>query len=158
LGRFVAILATESHQLLLLFQLKTFVMLVFCLGNKTGGCVNKYRFLAFLLSCLCASNVLAQGRISGALGFRTSIKVFSDAEGKQELVPVLVKDVTDSPTVYEISDQGFVRVKVNGQQVWLDRKQVKISLDALEASCLTVNQANANLVSGGIRGANSGCK
>ncbi|MBT3067308.1 hypothetical protein [Rhodoferax sp. U11-2br] len=114
--------------------------------------------MTLLLLCVLAANVSAIERIEAAMGSRTSIKAFSDAEGKQELVPVSIKDVLVSPEVYEISDQGFVRVKVNGQQVWLDRKQLKIKPETLEASCLTVNQANAKLVSGGIRGANEGCK
>lgn len=120
--------------------------------------MDKSKLLALLFSYVFAANASAQGQISAAMGSRTSIKAFSDAEGTQELTPVIVKDITFPMTVYEVSDQGFVRVKINGQQVWLDRKQVKMAPETLEASCLTVNQANAKLVSGGIRGANSGCK
>jgi hypothetical protein len=110
---------------------------------------------ALLLAALGAQ---AQGTVTAAMGTRTVLKAFVDADGKTESTPLNVKDINFPLQVFEISEAGFLRVKVGGADVWLDRKQVRMPPESLEVSCTTVNVANAKLVSGGIRGANTGCK
>jgi len=100
----------------------------------------------------------AQGQVTAAMGARTVLKAYPDAEGKSEPVTLNVKDIAFPLQVFEISEAGFVRVKVEGADVWLDRKHVRMPPATLEVSCATVDTANAKLVSGGIRGANAGCK
>lgn len=100
----------------------------------------------------------AQGMVTAALGTRAVLKAYPDADGQSDPTPLSVKDLSFPLKVLEISEMGFVRVKVAGKDVWLDRKQIRIPPDSIEVSCLTVDRANAGLVSAGIRGANSGCK
>jgi len=121
--------------------------------------MNKYRFLTVFLALSGVTlSAFAQSQITAVMGARPTLKAFSDAEGISELPALSVKAIVFPLRVLEVSDQGFVRVKIDDQQVWLDRRQLKMPPDTLEANCLTVNQANANLVAGGMRGANSGCK
>jgi hypothetical protein len=100
----------------------------------------------------------AQGMVTAAMGTRTVLKAYMDADGKSETTPLKVKDITFPLKIFEISDTGFVHVKVASQDVWLDRTQIRIPPESLEVSCLTVDRSSANLVTAGIRGANSGCK
>lgn len=106
------------------------------------------------MSLLCH----AQGVVTSALGARTVLKSYSSPDSKSEGLPIAVQDITFPLKVYETSDNGFLRVKIGSKDIWLDRRTVRIPAESLEANCLTVNRANANLVSGGIRGANEGCK
>jgi len=135
-------------------------MLIFVNTTKNfWGAMNKYRFLTVFLALSGVTlSAFAQSQITAVMGARPTLKAFSDAEGISELPALSVKAIVFPLRVLEVSDQGFVRVKIDDQQVWLDRRQLKMPPDTLEANCLTVNQANANLVAGGMRGANSGCK
>ncbi len=105
-----------------------------------------------------AFGAYAQGMVTSAIGTRVVLKAYQDAEGKSEIAPLNVKDIAFPLKIFEISDAGLVHVKVASQDVWLDRKQIRIPPESLEVSCLTVDRTNANLVAAGIRGANSGCK
>ena len=96
--------------------------------------------------------------VTAAMGARTVVKAYPDAVGSNEPTILNVKDILFPLQVFEISEAGFVRVKIGGADYWLDRKQVRIPPSSLEVSCSTVDTANAKLVSGGIRGANTGCK
>ena len=100
----------------------------------------------------------AQGMVTSAMGTRSELKAYLDADGKSAPATLYVKDITFPLKVFETSEAGLVRVKVAEKDVWLDRKQVRIPPEALIANCRTVDQRNADQVSGGIRGANSGCK
>lgn len=100
----------------------------------------------------------AQGMVTAAMGTRNVLKTYMDADGKSETTPLTVKDITFPLKVFEISEAGFVHVKVQSKDIWLDRKQIRIPPESLEVSCLTVDQSSANLTTAGIRGANSGCK
>ena len=99
-----------------------------------------------------------QSMVTAAMGTRAVLKAYADADGKSEPSLLNVRDITFPLRIFEISGTGFVHVKVANQDVWLDRKQVRIPPESLTVSCLTVDKAKANLVTGGIRGANSGCK
>ncbi|NMM06829.1 hypothetical protein [Polaromonas sp.] len=105
-----------------------------------------------------AISVQAQGMVTAAMGTRAVLKAYTDADGKSETASLNVKDISFPLKIFEISEQGFVHVKVASQDVWLDRKQIRIPPESLEVSCLTVDRTNANLVTAGIRGANAGCK
>lgn len=61
-------------------------------------------------------------------------------------VPLDVSDVTP--------DEKFLKVKIDGESVWLNAKQVSV-LRAVTAGCLA--QANAPKDAAAIRGANNGC-
>lgn len=52
-------------------------------------------------------------------------------------------------------DEKFLKVKIDGEVVWLSRKQVSVTR-AVAVGCLA--QANAPLEGAAIRGANAGCK
>lgn len=117
-----------------------------------------FKNITFGLLMAAAINAQAQGMVTAAMGTRTAIKAYLDAEGKIEAMPLAVKDITFPLKIFEVSESGFIHVKVASQDVWLDRKQIRIPPESLEVSCLTVDRTNANLVSAGIRGANSGCK
>lgn len=117
-----------------------------------------YKKIAFGLLMAAAISAQGQGMVTSAMGTRVVLKAYADADGKSELALLNVKDITFPLKIFEISETGFIHVKVSSQDVWLDRKQVRIPPETLVASCLTVDQANANLVTAGIRGANSGCK
>lgn len=114
--------------------------------------------LAASVLLLAALGAHAQGFVTAPMGSRTALKAYPDADGKSEPATLHVKDITFPLQVFEISDAGFVRVKVGGADVWLDRKQVRMPPVSLEVTCATVDASNAKLVSGGIRGANAGCK
>ena len=118
----------------------------------------KAKFLVAGALLVATMRALAQGQVTAAMGSRTVLKAYPDAEGKTESATLNVKDIAFPLQVFEVSDAGFVRVKINGADVWLDRKHVRMPPDTLEVSCATVDIANAKLVSGGIRGANAGCK
>lgn len=113
-----------------------------------------------LIACLfgIVLSASAQGFVTSAMGTRTVLKGYPDADGKGESAPLSVKDISFPLKVFEVSEAGFVRVKIADTDVWLDRKQIRIPPESMVATCLTVDRANAALVSGGIRGANSGCK
>ena len=117
---------------------------------------SKYFLVSTLL--LSALGAHAQGMVTAAMGARTVLKAYPDAEGRSEPATLNVKDISFPLRVFEISEAGFVRVKVGDADVWLDRKQVRMPPISLEVSCSTVDTANAKLVSGGSRGANTGCK
>ena len=112
------------------------------------------------VGCLlvAAFGVQAQGMVTSAMGTRSELKAYSDADGKSAPVTLYVKDITFPLKVFETSEAGLVRVKFAENDVWLDRKQVRIPPEIKEANCTNVNQKNIAMVSGGIRGANSGCK
>ncbi len=112
----------------------------------------------WLLASMLAFSVSAQDFVTSALGKRTTLSVYSTADGSGERQQIELKDIVFPIKVFETSDAGYLRVKLAGKDVWLDRKQVKVPPERLESTCLTVNRANANLVAGGIRGANEGCK
>lgn len=116
----------------------------------------KYITLGLLMAA--AVSVQAQGMVTAAMGTRTALKAYTDAEGKSETTPLAVKDIVFPLKIFEISESGFVHVKVASRDVWLDRKHIRIPPESLAVSCLTVDQSSANLVTAGIRGANSGCK
>ena len=99
----------------------------------------------------------AQGMVTAPMGTRSELKAYADADGKSAPATLYVKDITFPLKVFETSEAGLVRVKVAEKDVWLDRKQIRIPPE-LVVSCMNVDQKNAALVSGGIRGANSGCK
>jgi hypothetical protein len=117
-------------------------------------------FKKITLSLLMAAafGAQAQGMVTAAMGTRTVLKAYMDADGKSETTPLKVKDISFPLKIFEVSDTGFVHVKVASQDVWLDRTQIRIPPESLEVSCLTVDRSSANLVTAGIRGANSGCK
>lgn len=114
--------------------------------------------LTFVLLMAAAFGVHAQGVVTAAMGTRVALKAFTDADGKSETAPLSVKDITFPLKIFEVSDSGFVRVKVANKDVWLDRTQIRIPPESLHVNCLTVDKSSANLVTAGIRGANSGCK
>lgn len=114
--------------------------------------------MTFGVLMAAACGVQGQGLVTAAMGTRTALKAYSDADGKGQPSMLNVKDITFPLKIFEISEAGFVRVKVDNADVWLDRKQVRVPPESLAVSCLTVDQASANLVTAGIRGANSGCK
>jgi hypothetical protein len=118
--------------------------------------ISAYFFGATLL--FSAAGVVAEAQVAGPRGARTSLKVFEDADGKIELPAVNVKSLTFPITVFETSDHGFVRVKLDGKQVWLNTEQVRIPPESIEATCLTASRADAGITPGGLRGANAGCK
>ena len=99
----------------------------------------------------------AQGMVTSAMGTRSELKASPDADGKSAPATLYVKEITFPLKVFETSEAGLVRVKVAGKDVWLDRKQIRIPPELI-VTCTNVDHANASLVSGGIRGANSGCK
>lgn len=111
-----------------------------------------------IFGTISASALMAQGLVTAAMGTRATLKSYVDADGKIESATVNVKGIGFPLKVLEVSETGFVRVTLGDKDVWLDRKQIRIPPDSLEANCLTVNRINANLVSGGTRGANNGCK
>jgi hypothetical protein len=111
--------------------------------------------IALLMS---AAGAAAEVQVVGPRGTRTSLKVFEDADGKTELATVSVKNLTFPITVYETSERGFVRVKLDGKQVWLNTEQVRIPAGDIPAECLTVSRADAGVTTAGLRGANAGCK
>lgn len=106
---------------------------------------------------LAAFGAQAQGMVTAPMGTRSELKAYADADGKSAPATLYVKDITFPLKIFETSEEGLVRVKVAEKDVWLDRKQIRIPPELL-ANCLTVDHKNANQVSGGIRGANSGCK
>ena len=114
-------------------------------------------FLGIFLSAL-AINAAAEMQVVGARGTRTEIKTYEDADGKTELTPVSVKSISFPLTVFEVSQRGFARVKLEGKQIWLNTEQVRIPSESLDATCLTASRADAGLTPGGLRGANAGCK
>jgi len=114
-------------------------------------------FFGIFLSAI-AINAAAEMQVIGAMGSRTAIKTYEDADGKTELAPVSVKNITFPLTVFEVSERGFVRVKLEDKQTWLNKEQVSIPPESLEATCLTANRADAGVTPGGLRGANAGCK
>lgn len=118
----------------------------------------KLKKLTLGLLMTAAFGVNAQGVVTAAMGTRVALKAFTDADGKSETTPLSVKDITFPLKIFEISDSGFVRVKVLDKDVWLDRTQIRIPPESLQVNCLTVDKSSANLVTAGIRGANSGCK
>ncbi|MDD2880107.1 MAG: hypothetical protein PHQ58_06695 [Rhodoferax sp.] len=105
-----------------------------------------------------AVSAQAQGMVTAAMGTRTVLKAYTDAEGKSETTALAVKDITFPLKVFEISEAGFVHVKVQSKDVWLDRGQIRIPPESLTVTCTTVDQSSANLTTAGIRGANSACK
>lgn len=111
-----------------------------------------------LFASMLAFSVGAQEFVTSALGKRTTLSMYSTSDGSGERQQIELKDIAFPLKIFETSDAGYLRVKLAGKDVWLDRKQVKVPPEKLESSCLTVNRANASLVSGGIRGANEGCK
>lgn len=117
-----------------------------------------FKKILFGLLMVVTVSAQAQGVVTAAMGARVVLKAYTDADGKNETTSLNVKDITFPLKIFEISETGFVHVKVASQDVWLDRKQVRIPPDSLDVSCLTVDKSSANLVSAGIRGANSGCK
>lgn len=112
----------------------------------------------FAIGLLATAISAAALQVTGPIGTRTTLKVYEDADGKSELASVSVKDITFPITAFEISDRGFVRVKLDGKQVWLDKGQLRIPPESMEATCITANRADAGVTPGGLRGANSGCK
>lgn len=100
----------------------------------------------------------AQGVVTSAMGTRSELKAYLDAEGKSSTDNLYVKDITFPLKVLETSEAGLVRVRMQGKDVWLDRKQIRIPPESLIVTCATVDQSKASLVASGIRGANSGCK
>jgi hypothetical protein len=109
--------------------------------------------------CLLAAafGAQAQGMVTSAMGTRSELKAYADADGKSIPATLSVKDITFPLKIFETSEAGLVRVKVAEKDVWLDRKQIRIPPELI-VTCTNVDQKNATLVSGGIRGANSGCK
>lgn len=116
------------------------------------------KIMTFSLLMAAAFSVQGQGMVTAAMGTRTALKAYSDADGKSQPALLNVKDISFPLKIFEISEAGLVRVKVENQDVWLDRKQVRVPPESLAVSCLTVDPSTASLVSAGIRGANSGCK
>ncbi len=114
-------------------------------------------FLGWILAVTSAS-AIAEMQVVGAIGARTALKVFEDADGKIELPPVTVKNISFPLTVYEVSERGFARVKLDGKQVWLNKEQIRIPPESIEATCVTASRADAGVTPGGLRGANAGCK
>lgn len=107
---------------------------------------------------MIAFGAQAQGMVTSAMGTRSELKAYPDADGKSAPATLFVKDIPFPLKVFEISEAGLVRVKIAEKDIWLDRKQIRIPPETLTVNCTTVDQKNATLVSGGIRGANSGCK
>jgi hypothetical protein len=95
--------------------------------------------------------------VTAAMGTRSELKAYADADGKSAPATLYVKDITFPLKVFETSEAGLVRVKVAEKDVWLDRKQIRIPPE-LVVNCTNVDWKNAPIVSGGIRGANAGCK
>ncbi len=120
--------------------------------------MRNFKKMTFGLLMAAAIGAQGQGMVTSAMGTRAVLNAYADADGKSEPSLLNVRDITFPLKIFEISETGFVHVKVANQDVWLDRKQVRIPPESLAVSCLTVDQANANLVTAGIRGANSGCK
>lgn len=114
--------------------------------------------IALGLLVATAVSVQAQGLVTAAMGTRTLLKAYLDADGKSETTPLAVKDITFPLKVFETSEAGFVHVRVQTKDIWLDRKQIRIPPESLTVTCTTVDQSSANLTTAGIRGANSGCK
>jgi hypothetical protein len=119
--------------------------------------VRNIKKMPVVLVMAAAFSVQAQDIVIAAMGTRTVLKAYADADGKSELPPLSVKDISFPLKIYETAASGFVHVKVAGQDVWLDRKQVRIPPESLTVSCITKDQANTKLVAAGVRGANSGC-
>ena len=120
--------------------------------------MRNFKSLAYGCLILSFFGAQAQGVVTAAMGIRTEIKAYSDADGKSSPETVQVKDITFPLKVFETSEAGLVRVKITDKYVWLDRKQIRIPPESITVSCTNVDRANASLVSAGIRGANSGCK
>ena len=110
-----------------------------------------------LILSILGSHVHAQGMVTSAMGARSELKAYPDADGKSAPATLYVKDITFPLKVFETSEAGFVRVKVAEKDICLDSKQILIPPELI-VTCTNVDQKNATLVSGGIRGANSGCK
>ena len=118
----------------------------------------KLKPMVFGVLMVAAVSAHAQGLVTAAMGTRAVLKAYADADGKSEPGTLNVKDISFPLKIFEISETGFVHVKIASQDVWLDRKQIRIPPESLAVSCLTVDASSANLVTAGIRGANSGCK
>ena len=99
----------------------------------------KAKFLVAGALLVATMGALAQGQVTAAMGSRTVLKAYPDAEGKTEPATLNVKDIAFPLQVFEVSDAGFVRVKINGADVWLDRKHVRMPPATLEVSCATVD-------------------
>ena len=116
-----------------------------------------FKLIAIGSLLVLAFGAHAQGMVTSAMGTRSELKAYPDADGKSAPGTLYVKDITFPLKVFETSEAGLVRVKVGEKDVWLDRKQIRIPPELI-VTCTNVDHANASMVSGGIRGANSGCK
>lgn len=118
-------------------------------------CLKTITTVFFLMTAIAAH---AQGQVTSAMGKRKVLTAYADAGGTKEITQLNVADIAFPLNIFEVSDAGYVHVKISGQTIWLDRKQIRIPPESLEVSCLTVDRTNLNLQAGATRGANAGCK
>ena len=115
-------------------------------------------YAVFAASLLFAIPAMAQSnpQAIGVTSKRAVLKTFVDADGQQKGAPIEVASVTFPLSIYEKSEKGLVRSKVNGVDVWLDPDQLLIA-QPVNAICVVVKN-QTNLTTGGVRGANEACK
>ncbi|WP_287468457.1 hypothetical protein [Hydrogenophaga sp.] len=95
--------------------------------------------------------------IVGVKGERPSVAAFANADGTGPLPAVPAAAFTQKLKVFETSpDQRFVRVKLDGQDLWLDRRALRLNAE-VNAACLEVASSFNAPPAGAARGANGNC-
>lgn len=111
-----------------------------------------------------SAQALAQDRVSGVAGGRTSIKSYTDADGKTFEGDLKVAGLKFPLRVLERSPTHFLRVKIEYEDpsveprtAWLDSAQVKLNASH-EASCIHRDKSASAIATAATRGANGNCK
>lgn len=124
------------------------------LNGKLGGFV-------LAVGVLYGPAAVAAGAEEGAITAVSAVTAsrlgLYSAPAQASKVKEVAKEEVKLPLPVSETDEEerFLKVKINGEVVWLSRKQVAVTR-AVSVGCLA--QANAPLEGATIRGANAGCQ